>query len=103
MNFVKFIALILVDLLLTAIQDSRDNDSHVVRRENKVLSTKVSIDIHNKFNLLAGYLFESGLSESFTASALLRDIIEHLLTEYHDGLMAYENVQNLNDANSPRI
>jgi hypothetical protein len=97
MNFVKFIALILVDLLLTAIQDSRDNDSHVVRRENKVLSTKVSIDIHNKFDLLAEYLFERGLSESFTPSALLRNMIEHLLSEYHDGLVVYENKTNLMD------
>jgi predicted DNA-binding protein len=66
-------------------------------------STKVPIELHNRFNLLAEYLCESGLSESFTPSMLLRDIIEHLLIEYHDGLEAFENVQSLNDANSPRI
>jgi predicted HD phosphohydrolase len=39
---------------------------------------------------MAEYLFESGLSESFTSSALLHDIIEHLLSEYNDGLVDYE-------------
>jgi hypothetical protein len=45
---------------------------------NKVLSTKVSIDLHNRFSLLAEYLSERGLSEGFTPSALLHDIIEQL-------------------------
>ena len=58
---------------------SKYNGGHVVRRRNKVLSTKVSIELHNRFNLLSEYFFETGLSESFTPSALLRDIIEHLL------------------------
>jgi hypothetical protein len=92
--------LLLVDLLLAATEDNQFNhsDSHAVcRRRNKVLSTKVSVDLHNRFSLLAEYLFERGLSESFTPSALLRDIIEHLLTEYHDGLAAYESMQSLNN------
>ena len=71
-----------------------------MQRRNKVLSTKVSVDLHNRFNLLAEYLFERGLSETFTPSALLHDIIEHLLSEYNDGLAAYENVQSLNDTNN---
>jgi hypothetical protein len=54
------------------------------------------IDLHNRFNLLAEYLCESGLSESFTLSTLLLDMIEHLLIEYH-GLEAFENVRSLND------
>ena len=90
--------MILVDLLLAAaIQDNSSNhsDSHAVRRRNKVLSTKVSVDLHNRFNLLAEYLFERGLSESFTASALLHDIVEHLLDEYHEGLVGYENRPSL--------
>ena len=87
--------MILVDLLLAAIEDNQFNhsDSHAVRRRNKVLSTKVSVDLHNRFNLLAEYLFESGLSESFTPSALLHDIIEYLLDEYHEGLEDYERSQ----------
>jgi hypothetical protein len=84
--------LILVDLLLDARLDnpSKYNNS-IVRRRNKVLSTKVSVDLHNRFDLLAEYLFERGVSESFTPSALLRDIIEHLLSECNDGLVTYES------------
>jgi hypothetical protein len=80
-----------------AIQDnqSKYSDGHVVRRRNKVLSIKVPVDLHNRFNLLAKYLFERGISESFTASALLHDIVEHLLDEYHSGLVVYENKTNL--------
>jgi predicted DNA-binding protein len=92
MNFVKFIALILVDLPLATRLDNqyKINADRIVRRRNKVLSTKVSVDLHNRFSLLAEYLFECRLSESFTSSALLREIIEHLLAEYHDGLADYE-------------
>ena len=67
-----------------------DNNDRIVRRQNKVISIKVPVDPHNSFNLLAEYLFESGLSESFTAYALLRDIIEHLLSEYSNGMANYE-------------
>jgi hypothetical protein len=92
----------LVDLLLAVIPNSqfKHNDVHAVRRRNKVISTKVSLDLHDKFNLLAEYLFENGLSESFTPSALLHDIIEHLLVEYHDGLVDYESLQSLNNTNN---
>jgi hypothetical protein len=62
----------------------KNNNDRIVRRRNKVISTKVPVDLHNRFNLLAEYLFERGLSESFTAYALLRDIIEQLLSEYHN-------------------
>ena len=94
--------MILVDLLLAAIQDSRFKriDSGVVRLRDKVLSTKVSIDLHNGFNLLAEYLFERGLSETFTTSALLRDLVEHLLKEYHDGLAIYGGSRFLNGTDS---
>lgn len=62
----------------------KDNNDRIVRRQNKVISTKVPVDLHNRFNLLDEYLFERGLFESFTAYALLRDIIEQLLSEYHN-------------------
>jgi hypothetical protein len=71
----------------------KDDNDRIVHRRNKVLSTKVSVELHNRFNLLAEYLFERGLSESFTPSALLRDIIEQLIGEYHEGLEAYEGSQ----------
>jgi hypothetical protein len=96
--------LIWVDLLLAARLDNRSkdsNDSHIVRRRNKVLSTKVSVDLHNRFSLLAEYLIESGLSEGFTTSTLLHNIIEDILDKYQEGLAAYENSQSLNSTNSP--
>jgi len=83
--------LILVDLLLVAIQDHRfKNNNSIVRRRTKVLSTKIPVDLHNRFSLLAEYLFDSGLSENFTPSALLHDIVEDILDKYQDGLAAYE-------------
>jgi hypothetical protein len=77
---------------LAATPDNPLNDSNdlIIRRRNKVLSTKVSVDLHDRFNLLAEYLFERGLSESFNPSTLLREIIEHLLSEYREVLAAYE-------------
>jgi hypothetical protein len=95
--------LFLVDQLLAARLDNpaMDSDVHRVRRRNKVLSTKVSVDLHNRFSLLAEYLFERGLSENFTPSALLHDIVEDILDKYHEGLAAYENSQSLNTTNIP--
>ena len=90
--------MILVDLSLAAKLDNpNESDDPTVRRRNRVLSTKVSIDLHDRFSLLAEYLFESGLSESFTLSALLHDIIEDLLREYNDGLVGYEKLQSLSN------
>jgi hypothetical protein len=82
----------LVDLPLAArlISQSKDRNTNIVHRRNKVLSTKVPLDLHNRFSLLAEYLFERGLSDTFTPSALLRDIIKYLLSGYYDVLMAYE-------------
>jgi len=94
--------LILVKKLLVDIKDNRfKNNNSIVRRRNKVISTKVSVDLHYRFNLLAEYLFERGLSESFTPSALLHDIVEDLLDKYQGGLAAYENSLSLNDTNNP--
>ena len=50
--------------------------------------------------MLAEYLFEKGLSETFTPSALLRDLVEHLLIEYHDGLAIYGGSRFLDDTDS---
>jgi hypothetical protein len=79
----------------------KDDNDRLVRRRNKVLSTKIPVDLHNRFSLLAEYLFERGLSEGFTPSALLHDIVEDILDKYHDGLAAYENSQSLNSTNIP--
>ena len=91
--------MILADILLAARLDSQfmDDNDHIICRQSKVISTKVSVDTHNRFNLLAEYLFESRLSESFTSFALLRDITEQLLSGYHDGLVGYEKLQSLSN------
>jgi len=68
-----------------------DDNDRIICRQSKVISTKVSVDLPNRFNLLAEYLFDGRLSESFTASALLRNIIEGLLYEYRDGLVAIKS------------
>ncbi|MGC2381787.1 MAG: hypothetical protein WA631_01610, partial [Nitrososphaeraceae archaeon] len=62
----------MVDLLLAAALDNqiKDDNDRIVRRRNKVISTKVSIDLHNRFNLLADYLFERGY-RSMTGSCSL--------------------------------
>lgn len=85
--------MIVVDILLAARLDSQvmDDNDRIICRQSKVISTKISVDLHNRFNLLAEYLFESRLSESFTASALLRNMIESLLYEYRDGLVAIKS------------
>lgn len=85
--------MIVVDILLAARLDSQvmDDNDRIICRQSKVISTKISVDLHNRFNLLAEYLFESRLSESFTASALLRNIIEGLLHEYRDGLVTIKS------------
>lgn len=85
--------MILVDILLAARLDSQvmDDNDRIICRQSKVISTKVSVDIPNRFSLLAEYLFDGRLSESFTASALLRNIIEGLLYEYRDGLVAIKS------------
>src|ERR1051325_11634506 len=57
--------------MATTLDNQFKNDvDRRVRRRNKVLSTKVPGDLHNRFSLLAEYLFDSGLSENFTPSAL---------------------------------
>ena len=61
----------------------------VRQKQTKVISTKVSVDQHNRFNILAEYLYNNGLIESHTPSALLRASIDHLLFKHHDKLEEY--------------
>ena len=75
-------------------------DQIVAGRRN-IPSINTSVSLHNRFSLLAEYLFDSGLSENFTPSALLHDIVEDILDKYRDGLAAYENSQSLNTTNIP--
>ena len=61
----------------------------VGQKQTKVISTKVSVDHHNRFNILAEYLYKNGLIESHTPSALLCANIDYLLLKYHDKLEEY--------------
>jgi hypothetical protein len=64
--------------------------------EHVQLSTKVPVGLHNRFNLLADYLFENGLSEVSLPQHFAR-YNRNLLREYHDGLATYGNARSLND------
>jgi hypothetical protein len=59
------------------------------KKQTKVISTKVSVDNYNRFNILTEYLYKNGLIESHTPSALLRANIDYLLTMYHNKLEEY--------------
>ena len=68
---------------------SKRKEDDLWQKQTKVISTKVSVDQHNRFNILAEYLYENGLTESSTPSALLRANIDDLLLKYHDKLEEY--------------
>src|SRR6185437_6459586 len=52
------------------------------RIKGKVISTKVSVDQYRKFKLLTEYLYQKGLTDNHTPSAVLRNQIEDLLKYY---------------------
>ena len=52
------------------------------RQQTKVISTKVSVDQYRKFKLLTEYLYQKGLADGHTPSAVLRNHIEDLLRHY---------------------
>ena len=70
----------------------------VWQKQTKVISTKVSVDQHSRFNILAEYLYNNGLIESYTPSALLRANIDHLLLKYHDKLEEYCTNSTMNSS-----
>ena len=73
---------------IESVYSKRENDD-VWQKQTKVISTKVSVDNYNRFNILAEYLYKNGLIESHTPSALLRANIDYLLLKYHDELEDY--------------
>jgi DNA-binding ferritin-like protein (Dps family) len=52
------------------------------RQQTKVRSTKVSVDQYRKFKSLAEYLYQKGLANDHTPSAVLRNQIVDLLSYY---------------------
>ena len=57
-------------------------DSFKQRQQTKVISTKVSVDQYRKFKSLTKYLYQKGLADVHTPSAVLRNQIEDLLRHY---------------------
>jgi hypothetical protein len=69
------------------IRDSIDRE----QKQTRLISSRLLLDQHNKFNSLAEYLYKNGQAENPTLSTLLRVTIEHLLAKYHDVLEEYCN------------
>jgi hypothetical protein len=61
------------------------------QKQTRLISSRLLLDQHNKFNSLAEYLYKNGQAENPTLSTLLRVTIEHLLAKYHDVLEEYWN------------
>jgi hypothetical protein len=79
--------------------DLKDNENkeHKARQQTRVISTKVSVDQHDRFNSLCKYLNKrKGVGESPTPSAILRHNIEYLLRRY-DNEMEGECCNNSNN------
>jgi hypothetical protein len=54
------------------------------QQQTKVISTKVSVDQHDRFNLLSKYLYRKGVIETPTPSALLRHSVDYVLRCHHN-------------------
>jgi hypothetical protein len=50
----------------------RGETDDIRQKQTKVISINVSVDQHDRFNILAEYVYKKGLIESHTPSALLR-------------------------------
>ena len=59
-----------------------EHNSKKERQQTKVISTKVSVDQYRKFKSLTEYLYQKGLADDHTPSAVLRNQIEDLLSYY---------------------
>jgi hypothetical protein len=90
--------------------DRKDNTNqeHKELQQTRVISTKVSVDQHDRFNLLSKYLYKKGIGKSSTPPALLRHNIEYLLSHYDNEMegKCCNNSNSLvdhNDSRSPLI
>jgi hypothetical protein len=69
---------------------SKDEDG---RPGIKVVSTKIPVDQHDSFNLLVEYLSKTGVIETCTPSALLRNSIIQLLNTYSNEIENYRTLK----------
>jgi hypothetical protein len=74
-----------------AILSKEDEDGRLNNKNQrtKVLSTKLPVDQYDSFNLLAEYLSITGVIETSTLSALLRNSITQLLNSYRNDIEKY--------------
>jgi hypothetical protein len=66
----------------------------------KVISTKIPVDQYDSLNLLIKYLFKTGVIETSTPSALLRNSITQLLKSYQDDIGNYRITKEQSTANN---
>ncbi len=78
-----FIDFFCLQLVVTSQPSSYPEDSFErEQQQTKVISTKVSVDQYRKFKVLTEYLYQKGLADVHTPSAVLRNHIEDLLRDY---------------------
>jgi hypothetical protein len=80
-----------------AILSKDDEDGRLGNKNQrvKVISTKISVDQYESFNLLAEYLFKTGVVENTTPSTLLRNYITQILSSYQDDIENYRITKKL--------
>jgi hypothetical protein len=64
-----------------------DANQNTNKKLSKVLSTKLSIDDYNAFQMLTKLEYQAGLIKEESTSELLRFTIRHILNQLHNNLI----------------
>jgi hypothetical protein len=78
-----------------SLNDDKNHTEGDEKQQTRVLSTKLPVDQYESFNLLAEYLFKTGVVENTTPSAFLRNYITQLVSSYHDDIENYRITKKL--------
>ncbi len=78
--------------------DKSDNTDK--NQQTRVVSTKIPVDQYDSFNLLVEYLSKTGVIETSTPSALLRNSITQLLNTYRNDIENYRIAKKQSTANN---
>ena len=82
---------------------SKENEDGRLYDKNqwiKLISTKISVDQFESFNLLAECMFKDGLIDKPTPSSILRNSILDLLNNHHDDIENYRTLKRQGPANN---
>jgi hypothetical protein len=82
---------------------SKENEDGRLNNKNqriKVISTKISVDQLESFNLLAECMYKEGLIDKPTPSTILRNSILDLLNNHHDNIENYRTLKNQSMGNN---